>query len=150
MCAKDFHYFLQSSPVSESRTCNSFAYIPVPSVEGSGTSVEGVPVHATLFNGPFCKDYEPTAEDAAVIEFAIREDGVGMRADGLVVSLAPAFLEGYYVGRGVCNGDTPADFIKSFGAKGGDIFEAPAVEREDVDTFRGFRGVGHVLEVAVE
>ena len=66
-----------------------------------------------------------------------------MRADGLIISLAPAFLEAYYFRRRCCGGDAPADLVKPFSTEGGYVFEAPAVEREDVDCLRVFGRVGH-------
>ena len=68
-----------------------------------------------------------------MIKFSVREYGLGEFADCEVVFLCPAFLEADDVWCWCGRGYSMSDFEQTFAAEGCEVFEAPAVECQDVE-----------------
>lgn len=89
-------------------------------------------------NRPLRQNNQTTAEHAAEVEFAVREDFASLLTDIIVVFLRPAFLQSNDMGRIWHRGYAFSDLEETFSPVLGDELEAPAVEREDVNLGREF------------
>lgn len=110
MGGKDLSYIFRSSSISYLSACNSLAHKPVTSKESSRSSVQWVPIHRALLDGPFGEYHQSAAKNATVIEFPIRQYMSRLSADCLVVFLGPTFLQSDNLWDWVCCGYASADF----------------------------------------
>jgi len=126
-----------SSRKPDRSACNTFTYEPVAAEKSCWAAVERIPHHRAFDDGKGGQDGETAAEDAGVVKFGVGEDVFGEAADSEVVFLGPAFLETDDMGSWNGGRDAVADFEEALVAEGGEVFEAPAVEGEDVERSRG-------------
>ena len=140
MRAEDLQYLFRTRAIADARARDALADIPVPAVESAGPAVEGVAVHRACDYGIRGQYDEPGAEDAAVVELGMGQDAARGGADGEVVGVGPAFLQRDDVRWWLRDGDLVPDLGEARGAEGGDVFEAPAVEGEEIEFLGG--GVG--------
>ena len=148
--AEHLQHFFRPLPKPNRGARNALAHEPVAAVERGGPTVERIAVHGACGDGEGGQDDEPGAEDAAMVELGVGEDVARGGPDGEVVGVGPAFLQGDDVGYGLRAGDLVPDAGEARGAGGRDVFEAPAVEGEEVEFLwgdGGRGGVGHGVVV---
>jgi len=136
MGVEDLDYVLLPRSEAYLGTSDTLPNIPISPPKRRRSPVQRIANHRALLDGPPGQDDEACAESATVVEFAVGEHEAGLAADGQVVLLAEELLQSDDVGLGIRGGDTAADFGYAFAAELGDVFEAPAVEGEDVDIGR--------------
>ena len=68
-----------------------------------------------------------------MVEFCMRKEVCGLSANGRKVGLCPAFLKADNVGSRGGGCERGANVREASGAVGCEVFEAPAVEGEDVE-----------------
>ncbi|KAF7557863.1 hypothetical protein G7046_g5953 [Stylonectria norvegica] len=141
MCVEDFNDIPPPHTKPYLRTRHALPNIPIAPPKRRRAAVERVRHHGALLDGPAAQDGEAAAEGAAVVELAVGQDLARAAADGAVVGLGPALLEGDDVRRRREERELPPDLVEPRGALRGDVEEAPAVEREEVDGgWWGWRG----------
>lgn len=131
MSCKDFCHILGRRPYTYTRACNTLSNEPISTIEGSRSSVQGIPQHVTLFDWPSRQYSKASSEATAVIELPIGKYAFGEVADSCVVLLRPAFLQANDVWTGFCNSNLAANFSEALVAEGRNVLETPAVQRQD-------------------
>jgi hypothetical protein len=121
--------------VSDPNLCtrDAFSNIPITSEESSRSSIKRVPHHTALFYRPFRQNSQSPSKDATKVEFAIRQNVLRELSYSIEILLRPAFLKGDDVWRRMDRSDFGTDLSETLGAVGGEVFEAPAVVREDLE-----------------
>ena len=116
----------------EHRTGHALARVPVPTPEGRRAAVEHVRVHAGLHDGEPAQDDQPSPDEPAVVELAVREHGCRGGAQLDVVAVHPHLLQPDNVPRRPRGRDAPRDLVQPLAPPLRDILEPPAVEAQDV------------------
>ena len=122
MRTENLQHIFRARSEADARACNALADEPITAVEGGGAAVKREAIHSACDDGVGGEDDEPRAEDAAVVELGVRQEGAGGRSDGEIIGVGPAFLEGDDVRGGFGSGDLAANLGEAGGARRRDVF----------------------------